>query len=97
FDKIVGVDRLKVIHVNDSKNPVAAHKDRHENIGIGHIGFDALHKVVHHSQLKHLSKILETPYVGEDIKNKKPPYRFEIEMLKAGQFDSSLKEKIMDQ
>lgn len=97
FDKIVGVDRLKVIHVNDSKNPVAAHKDRHENIGFGHIGFDALHKVVHHSQLEHLPKILETPYVGEDKKNKKPPYRFEIEMLKAGQFDSSLKEKIMDQ
>jgi len=97
FDKIVGIDKLKVIHVNDSKNPVAAHKDRHENIGFGHIGFDALHKVVHHPQLDHLPKILETPYVGEDKKNKKPPYRFEIEMLKSGSFDLSLKEKIMNQ
>lgn len=97
FDKIVGIDKLKVIHVNDSKNPVAAHKDRHENIGFGHIGFDALHKVVHHPQLDHLPKILETPYVGEDKKNKKPPYRFEIEMLKSGSFDPSLKEKIMNQ
>src|SRR5699024_3641999 len=97
FDKIIGIDKLKVIHVNDSKNPVAAHKDRHENIGFGHIGFDALHKVVHHPQLDHLPKILETPYVGEDKKNKKPPYRFEIEMLKSGSFDPSLKEKIMNQ
>ena len=97
FDKIVGIDRLKVIHVNDSKNERSAHKDRHENIGFGYIGFDALHHVIHHPQLQDLPKILETPYVGEDKKNKKPPYKFEIDMIKDGTFISNLKEKIMNQ
>ncbi|WP_019377966.1 deoxyribonuclease IV [Virgibacillus halodenitrificans] len=95
FDKIIGLDKLKVIHVNDSKNVQGAHKDRHENIGFGHIGFKALHYIVHHPQLKDLPKILETPYVGEDKKNKKPPYKFEIEMLKAGKFNPQLKDIIM--
>ncbi|MFC2948372.1 deoxyribonuclease IV [Virgibacillus sediminis] len=94
FDKIIGLDRLKVIHVNDSKNERGAHKDRHENIGFGHIGFEALHYVINHPQLENLPKILETPFVGEDKKNKKPPYKFEIDMLREGNFDSSLKEKI---
>ncbi|MCE5035929.1 deoxyribonuclease IV [Staphylococcus haemolyticus] len=97
FDKIIGLDRIKVVHVNDSKNEQGAHKDRHENIGFGHIGFDALNYVVHHDVFKDISKILETPYVGEDKKNKKPPYKFEIEMLKAQQFDSELKDKILQQ
>ncbi|NBJ68539.1 MULTISPECIES: deoxyribonuclease IV [Clostridia] len=97
FDKIIGVDRIKVIHVNDSKNEIGAHKDRHENIGFGHIGFDALLYVINHPQLTELPKILETPYVGEDKKNKKPPYRYEIEMIKTGKFDNELIEKIMAQ
>ncbi|WP_226583081.1 deoxyribonuclease IV [Halobacillus litoralis] len=97
FDKVVGLDRLKVVHVNDSKNIQGAGKDRHENIGFGHIGFEALHKVIHHPSLKDLPKILETPYVGEDKKNKKPPYRFEINMVKEGTFDEDLKEKILGQ
>ncbi|WP_105995115.1 deoxyribonuclease IV [Staphylococcus agnetis] len=97
FDKIIGVDRIKVVHVNDSKNPREAHKDRHENIGFGHIGFDALNYVVHHKQFEHIPKILETPYVGDDKKNKKPPYKFEIEALKAGKFDPEMKDKIMVQ
>ncbi|WP_223254200.1 deoxyribonuclease IV [Halobacillus halophilus] len=97
FDKVVGLDRLKVVHVNDSKNVKGAQKDRHENIGFGHIGFKALHQVVHHPSLKDLPKILETPYVGEDKKNKKPPYGFEIEMFKEGNFDEELKDKIMKQ
>ncbi|GLO66594.1 MULTISPECIES: deoxyribonuclease IV [Oceanobacillus] len=96
FDKIIGIDRLKVIHVNDSKNEQGAHKDRHENIGFGYIGFDALHKVVHHPQLSDLPKILETPFVGMDKKNKKPPYKHEIEMLKEGNFDNQLKDKILE-
>lgn len=94
FDKIIGVDRIKVVHVNDSKNVRGAGKDRHENIGFGHIGFDALHYVVHHPQLSQLPKILETPFVGEDKKNKKAPYRHEIEMLKDGNFRENLKEEI---
>ncbi|MBP1947556.1 deoxyribonuclease IV [Virgibacillus litoralis] len=97
FDKIIGIDRLKVIHVNDSKNELGAHKDRHENIGFGHIGFEALQRVIHHQQLKHLPKILETPFVGEDKKNKKPPYKFEIDMIKEGNFIPDLKEKIVNQ
>ncbi|MEX3457797.1 deoxyribonuclease IV [Staphylococcus hominis] len=97
FDKIIGIDRIKVVHVNDSKNEQGAHKDRHENIGFGYIGFDALNNVVHHEAFKNIPKILETPYVGEDKKNKKPPYRFEIEMLKSQIFDPKLKEKILNQ
>ncbi|WP_066192940.1 MULTISPECIES: deoxyribonuclease IV [Gracilibacillus] len=97
FDKIIGLDRLKVVHVNDSKNIQGAGKDRHENIGFGHIGFDALNYVVHHEQLKDLPKILETPYVGEDKKNKKPPYKFEIDMLRKEAFVPDLKEQIVQQ
>ena len=97
FDKVIGVDRIKVVHVNDSKNPRGARKDRHENIGFGHIGFDALHYIIHHPQLADLPKILETPYVGEDKKNKKPPYKYEIEMIKNGEFNPELKELIMQQ
>lgn len=95
FDKIIGIDRIKVVHVNDSKNPVGAHKDRHENIGFGHIGFDALLHVIKHPQLEQLPKILETPYVGEDKKNKKAPYKFEIDMIRAGKFDEGLKDKLL--
>ncbi|MDT2831441.1 deoxyribonuclease IV [Vagococcus carniphilus] len=90
FDKIIGLDRLKVIHVNDSKNPQGSHKDRHANIGFGTIGFDALNYVVHHPKLKDLPKILETPYVGEDKKTAKPPYAFEIAMLKEQKFNPDL-------
>lgn len=97
FDKTVGLDRIKVVHVNDSKNPQGARKDRHENIGFGSIGFDALHYIVHHDAFKDVPKILETPYVGDDKKNKKPPYKYEIEMIKNGTFDPELKEKIFNQ
>ena len=97
FDKIIGIDRLKVIHINDSKNKMGARKDRHENIGFGFIGFDALHYVVYHDQLKDIPKILETPYVGLDKKNKKAPYKFEIEMIKEGIFKPNLKEVIIEQ
>lgn len=97
FDKIIGVDRIKVVHVNDSKNDIGAHKDRHENIGFGYIGFDALNYVVHHETFKDIPKILETPFVGEDKKNKRPPYKHEIEMLKKQQFDADLKNKIMSE
>ncbi|MFG6148499.1 deoxyribonuclease IV [Halobacillus sp. B23F22_1] len=97
FDRVVGIDRIKVVHVNDSKNIQGAGKDRHENIGFGHIGYDALHYIVHHKTFKDIPKILETPYVGEDKKNKQPPYQFEIDMLKKGTFDEELKDKIMNQ
>ncbi|MFJ7679318.1 deoxyribonuclease IV [Peribacillus sp. NPDC046944] len=95
FDKLIGVERIKVLHINDSKNVRGAHKDRHENIGFGHIGFKALNYIVHHPQLSEVPKILETPYVGEDKKDKKAPYKFEIDMLKNQQFDEGVLEKIM--
>lgn len=95
FDKIIGIDRLRVLHINDSKNPRGSRKDRHENIGFGHIGFKALSYIVHHPQLVDVPKILETPYVGVDKKNTKPPYKFEIAMLRDQQFDSELLTKIM--
>ena len=60
FDRIIGFDRLKVLHINDSKNPRGARKDRHENIGFGHIGFETLNYIVHHPQLEEIPKILES-------------------------------------
>lgn len=96
FDRIIGLDRLKVIHVNDSKNERGAHKDRHANIGQGYIGFEALNKIVHHPQLADLPKILETPFVGEDKKNKKAPYKFELDMFKKQAFNPNLLEDILN-
>ncbi|MDD7281388.1 deoxyribonuclease IV [Floccifex sp.] len=77
FDAIIGLDRLLVVHVNDSKNERGAHKDRHENIGKGHIGFDSLYKIVHHEKLDGKCMILETPYIDG-----KAPYKEEIQKLK---------------
>ncbi|MDQ0244472.1 deoxyribonuclease-4 [Bacillus fengqiuensis] len=96
FDKIVGIERIKVLHINDSKNERGARKDRHENIGFGHIGFDALNYIVHHPSLVQVPKILETPYVGEDKNKKKPPYKLEIEMLLSKMFDPELQQKLME-
>ena len=80
-DRTIGLEKLLVVHVNDSKNPIGSHKDRHENLGYGEIGFDTLNAVVHNPRIKDVPKILETPYV-----NDKPPYKIEIEMLRANKF-----------
>ena len=95
FDKTVGIQRIKVLHINDSKNVCGARKDRHENIGFGGIGFDALNYIVHHPAFTEVPKILETPYVGEDKKNKRAPYQLEIDMIRTQSFDSELKQKLM--
>jgi apurinic endonuclease (APN1) len=95
FDRIIGLDRIRVVHVNDSKNPRGSRKDRHANIGLGTIGFKALDDVVHHPRLESVPKILETPYVGEDKKHRRPPYKFEIEMLKSRHFNEHLAEDIL--
>ncbi|WP_449536999.1 deoxyribonuclease IV [Ferdinandcohnia sp. Marseille-Q9671] len=97
FDKLIGIDRIKVLHINDSKNEQGARKDRHENIGFGKIGFEALSTIVHHPSLQDVPKILETPYVGEDKNNKKPPYKYEIEMIHAKSFNKALLEDILNQ
>ena len=87
FDKVIGLDRLKVLHINDSKNPQGSHKDRHANIGFGTIVFDTLNKIVHDPMFDNISKILETPYVGKDKKKAYAPYGKEISMFKAQAFD----------
>ena len=86
FDKIVGLHYLKCIHINDSKNIIGSHKDRHENIGYGTIGFDNLVKIIYHEKLSEIPKILETPYIDE-----KAPYKEEIEMIRNKKFNSNLK------
>ncbi|WP_336637324.1 deoxyribonuclease IV [Lysinibacillus fusiformis] len=96
FDKLIGVDHIKVLHINDSKNVRGAAKDRHENIGFGHIGFDALNYVVHHPQLMAIPKILETPFVPltSDAKSKSAPYKAEIDMLRSSTFKPELIEAL---
>ncbi|MUV07362.1 deoxyribonuclease IV [Planococcaceae bacterium Storch 2/2-2] len=87
FDKTVGLERIQVLHINDSKNERGAGKDRHENIGFGHIGFEPLAEIVHLKEFETIPKILETPYVGEDKKNRKAPYAVEIDMLTRRAFE----------
>ena len=86
FDRILGKDQIAVFHMNDSKNPCGAHKDRHANIGQGEIGFDALYDIVHHPDFADVPKILETPYLPDPDNPKKtlPPYKEEIAMLRGG-------------
>lgn len=85
FDKIIGISKIGCIHINDSKNPINSHKDRHENIGFGTIGFDALINVIYNERLNNIPKILETPYI-----DKKPPYKEEIEMIRKKEFNKNL-------
>lgn len=92
FDEVVGLEFLHCIHINDSKNEKSSHKDRHENIGFGTIGFDTLISVIYNERLSDIPKILETPYVGEY-----PPYKYEIEMIKNKKFDHNIIEKIKEQ
>lgn len=97
FDQVIGKEQIAVFHVNDSKNPLGAAKDRHENLGFGEIGFDALKHVVMHKDFENVPKILETPYIKElEGKKSYPPYKYEIEMLKKGIFDPQLKDKILE-
>ncbi|MBO4904164.1 MAG: deoxyribonuclease IV [Lachnospiraceae bacterium] len=85
FDKIVGKDKISVFHINDSKNTLGSHKDRHANIGEGSIGLEAICAVVGHPDFKDIPKILETPYIpdpddpdGETL----PPYKEEIALIR---------------
>ena len=97
FDKKIGLNYIKVIHINDSKNDIGSHKDRHENIGFGKIGFDTLIKIIYDERFKDIPKILETPYVSH-IDNEKekiyPPYKYEIAMIRNKEFDNNLLDKI---
>ena len=75
FDRVIGLDRLKAIHLNDSKNPFASHKDRHEKIGEGALGLDAMVRIINHPKLRHLPFYLETP-------NELNGYAAEIKVLR---------------
>ncbi|MCI5952377.1 MAG: deoxyribonuclease IV [Anaerostipes sp.] len=98
FDRIIGKEQIAVFHINDSKNPLGAGKDRHENLGFGHIGFDALNKIVYHPEFLNIPKILETPYIKEEgTKKSYPPYKYEIEMLRKQKFDSNILETIIEE
>ena len=76
FDKIIGIERLKAIHLNDSMNPMGSHKDRHQKIGEGNIGLEAISRIINHPKLKKLPFYLETP-------NELSGYAKEIELLKS--------------
>ena len=80
FDRIIGLERLKAIHINDSKNPFASHKDRHEKIGEGSIGLDAMVRIINHPKLRDLPFYLETP-------NELPGYAAEIRILRQSYID----------
>ena len=97
FDRILGKERISVFHVNDSMNERGTHKDRHENFGFGTIGYENLMQVIMDPYFSEIPKILETPYValpGEKAKTI-PPYRYELEMIRRGEFDPGLKNKII--
>ena len=97
FDRLIGKDQIAVFHINDSKNPRGAQKDRHENLGFGHLGFDALNAIVHHPDFEDVPKILESPWIPSSLSPKKSyaPYKYEIEMLRKGTFDENMKTRIL--
>lgn len=92
FDKSIGIDKIGCVHVNDSKNPINSHKDRHENLGFGTIGWDNLLKVIYHPSLESVPKILETPYVDREY----APYKQEIDAIKAKVFNPNLYQDILE-
>ena len=90
FKDTIGIDKIKCIHLNDSKNELSSHKDRHANLGKGTIGFTNLLNIAYLEELSNIPKILETPYIGETDDSKErlyPPYKYEIEMLKNKQYN----------
>lgn len=97
FDKIIGTKQIAVFHINDSKNPCGAGKDRHENIGFGSIGFDTLKEIIYMKDFENIPKILETPYIKDpdDKKKSYAPYKYEIEMIRNGEFNRGLQNIIL--
>lgn len=99
FDEKIGIEKIGCIHINDSKNDINTHKDRHENFGFGTIGFDTLINIIYNKKTENIPKILETPYVTKDDNSKEreyPPYKYEIEMIKTKTFDKELINKIRE-
>lgn len=99
FDKLIGIDKIKCIHINDSKNESGTHKDRHANFGIGTLGFDTLINVIYNERLSSIPKILETPYIGDTDDSKEriyPPYKFEIEMIRNKKYNPEFLNQIRE-
>lgn len=97
FDKKIGLNKVKCIHINDSLNEISSHKDRHANIGFGNIGFDTLIDIIYDDRFKDIPKILETPYVTKDDSSKErifAPYKEEIKMIRDKKFNSNMIEEI---
>lgn len=92
FDKIIGIEKIGCVHVNDSKNVLGSRKDRHENIGFGTIGFDSLINVIYNERLENVPKILETPYINKLY----PPYKFEIDMIRKRKFNNNLYDDVVN-
>ena len=92
FDSRIGIDKIGCVHVNDSKNPLGSKKDRHENLGYGTIGFNALINVIYNERLANVPKILETPYVDRIY----APYKHEIVMIKNKTFNPNLINDILN-
>ena len=93
FDKLIGINKIGCVHINDSKNIIYSRKDRHENIGYGTIGFDSLISVIYNERLENIPMILETPYISikdGDKDRSYPPYKFEIDMIKERKFNDNL-------
>lgn len=86
FDREIGIDKIKCVHVNDSLNIIGSHKDRHANIGYGTIGFDNLINVVYNDRLEGIPFILETPYINRNNKDAYAPYKMEIESIRNKKF-----------
>ncbi len=92
FDNVIGIEKIGCVHVNDSKNFIGAHKDRHENLGYGTIGFDSLINIIYNEKLQNVPKILETPYVCKENSKERSyaPYKFEIEEIINKKFNNNL-------
>ena len=86
FDNKIGIDKIKCFHLNDSKNQIGSHKDRHDNIGYGTIGFDNLINITTNKRLEGIPFILETPYINRNSKEEFPPYKYEIENVRNKKF-----------
>lgn len=93
FDRLIGISNIGCVHINDSKNALGAHKDRHENIGFGTIGFDTLLSIIYNKRLLDIPKILETPYIDKEY----APYKYEIKMIRDKVFNPNLLNDIKEQ
>ena len=98
FDRLIGKDQIAVFHMNDSKNEPGAAKDRHENFGFGKIGFEPLMYIMNHPDFMEVPKILESPYIKDPENSKKSyePFKREIAMIRNGEFDPEMREKVVE-